>query len=325
MSGAAFSTPYIVGNPVFNADFYDREALIADLLDERRRIVYLVGRRRSGKTSILKRLEQLAPAVVIYLDVSTTSGSWKSLAKGLANQIKRRAQAMPRLSTVCESNDATADELLNRLTEQAEKTCFQVLLLLDEADRLSELKPKDLKKLRACLQAGAMDNARPALRTILAAGKQLGSLNSREEAISASFLDGVHVLYVPRFTDEAARRLVRQDQHPAGPIAVEETTEAQILSLAGNQPYLMQQLCYDLFDPYLRHLRAVRPVHRTPEFTIAAAFQDDCVSLSASERGILRAVAPDLALAEAELITKAGLAANPDIRLHLALLPRWAT
>jgi hypothetical protein len=319
MSPVLPSKPYVTGSPALDANFYDREDLVADLLDERRLLIYLVGNRRSGKTSLLKRLEALAPAVVLYLDLSTTDGSWGSIAKELASRINELAPSVPALSDVSPKGKAGPRKLLEALIAQAKARRFQVLLLLDEAHMLLKLSNAELQRLRAVLQKGAINGPRPVMRTILAAGKQLGELNDRVLSSGASFLAGIDVLYVSPLADDAARRLVHQEQHPAGPVRVDAQTENTILRLAGNQPYLMQQLCATLFENPERRLREIQPVDRSPGLAVTA-FRNDYESLSPHERCLLRALAPHRALREAELVAEARLPAGADISLHLALL-----
>src|SRR6185369_16450274 len=51
--------PYTVGGPVRGSHFYGRTALIQSILDGNDRAIWVVGNRRIGKTSLLRRMEQL--------------------------------------------------------------------------------------------------------------------------------------------------------------------------------------------------------------------------------------------------------------------------
>src|SRR5262245_37486787 len=51
--------PYTVGGPVRGPHFYGRTALIHAILDGNDRAVWVVGNRRIGKTSLLRRMEEL--------------------------------------------------------------------------------------------------------------------------------------------------------------------------------------------------------------------------------------------------------------------------
>src|SRR5215218_9861074 len=54
--------PYTVGGPVRGLHFYGRKALIQTILEGNDRAIWVVGNRRIGKTSLLRRLEELGNA-----------------------------------------------------------------------------------------------------------------------------------------------------------------------------------------------------------------------------------------------------------------------
>jgi chloramphenicol 3-O-phosphotransferase len=59
--------PYIVGSPVEGDNFYGRQALLDKIWSRPDKIIHLLGMRRVGKTSILKKLTTMGKA--IYLDL----------------------------------------------------------------------------------------------------------------------------------------------------------------------------------------------------------------------------------------------------------------
>lgn len=67
-------SPYIVSNWVAEPHFYGRAALCETLTTTRERCVYLVGTRRIGKTSLLRRLAVLLHPYGIYCDLMQAAG-----------------------------------------------------------------------------------------------------------------------------------------------------------------------------------------------------------------------------------------------------------
>jgi hypothetical protein len=69
---AALRNPYLIGGAARGASFYGRTALIQDLLDDNPRSIWIVGNRRIGKTSLLRRLKELGNTetrVTFYIDM----------------------------------------------------------------------------------------------------------------------------------------------------------------------------------------------------------------------------------------------------------------
>lgn len=68
------ASPYVVSNWVAGGHFYGREVLCDELVTAQDRCIYLMGTRRIGKTSLLKRLANLLSPHAIYCDLMHAAG-----------------------------------------------------------------------------------------------------------------------------------------------------------------------------------------------------------------------------------------------------------
>ncbi|HCM77858.1 MAG TPA: hypothetical protein DIS90_15850, partial [Cytophagales bacterium] len=88
--------PYIVGPWVSGTNFYGREAIIEDLLDENHKCIYLIGNRRIGKTSLLHKIEeevQKISEIPIFLDLQLTpEGGIRRMARSLYEEVLRKSR-----------------------------------------------------------------------------------------------------------------------------------------------------------------------------------------------------------------------------------------
>ena len=71
-------SPYVISGPVTGADFYGRRSLLEEITAGRCRATYVLGTRQIGKTSLLRQVETLVPAV--FLDLQWAGGRLDDLA-----------------------------------------------------------------------------------------------------------------------------------------------------------------------------------------------------------------------------------------------------
>jgi hypothetical protein len=274
--------PYIVGDPVMGRDFYGREAIIETICERRDRAVHMIGMRRIGKTSLLRQLESQLPA--IFLDfqaaVGRTGLTWQ-VQRGL-HRLSRRLPWLPP-----PDEGKSAFELLEDADEQAEAEGASLWLLCDEAEGLIDLGQQDseaLKMLRGVIWGGR------AIRTVLASAKNLVKLDDLcREWHTSPFLSNFPLpLYLGGLTDEAADALITQSQSESPVKAILEL-RTEIRRLTNNHPYLIQRLCYRLWQPD-NALRPLTPRDLEPDEHLAARLRMDFDYLSDTERHILQEV-----------------------------------
>lgn len=313
--------PYVAGPPVRAPHFYGRARLLAELTDPRYTCYYLVGTRRVGKTSLLKKLEEVAPPDVLplFVNLQRAVGRQSKLDTRRLNQVllrtaKREGQRQLVLQEIEAATELT--ERVEALAWAAEDAGLIVWLLWDESELLADLPQGTLMALRAVLQES------PSLRTVLAASKGLGGLNDRARDWQVSpFLFGFATRFIPPLNEGEACALIEQQDHPEGPVEVSSEACSALLEACGGHPYLLQALCLRLFETKKRRLRSPtrHDLDRVlSEEALGDVFQQDYDNLSPGERAVLRRLAQSQA-GEEELAQHAGLPAEGAHNLLVAL------
>ena len=239
--------PYVVGQWVRGDRFYGRNAQIAEILRGERDLVWLLGTRRVGKTSLLKQIELVSEIdpepryFAMYWDFQGVD----SAAELHLNFTDALLDAEDRLQHIgIDVDEITDDDLfvaLERLRRRLRSRRMQLLLLCDEVEELLGLQRADpslLRKLRHALQS------RDGIRTVLASTIRLWALAGQTEDTSP-FLHGfTPPIYIDRLTDDEARSLVSQSHLPPEERPdIDGETMTGIIEHCDNHPYLMQLVC----------------------------------------------------------------------------------
>lgn len=303
--------PYVVGGWVRGPQFYGRAQLLRAILDDSERSLWLGGGRRIGKTSALRRLEELGNdehRVAFYIDLQGADSAATMTAYFLDQDNEERLARLGLSSAELEGK--APHEVIRRLDRGAREHNLQVLLLLDEAEALIEVAHAEgdqiLKEIQREMQRTE------ALRVVLSATKRIMVLDEicRNWATS-KFLDGVMPRYLGPLTAEETRALIRQTQSPAPELADEAVTRAIMAATAGH-PFLVQWLCTELWSesglraPALEELRLDHNAD-----LVTRTFQEDFNYLAASERTLLKALAAADSLDAAALAATLG-GVSPD-------------
>lgn len=273
--GAAGGVPFVVGQWVRGAQFYGRQAQLAEILDGNRDCLWVLGTRVSGKTSLLRQLELVAEnepgrgLLPVFWDLqgaAEPSDLDSYFSEALVESRSRLEVAGVDVGPLLGRELFLALGGLRRAVSERGR---KLLLLCDEAEELIGLGrrvPALLRKLRRALQA------REGVRTVLAASARLWALAEQTEDTSP-FLHGfTPPVYLGSLTDGEARALVTQSQldGPVRPCFDPDTIE-RLLDLCGGHPYLLSLLGSRLLargdlaaavaeveaDPTLQHLFAV--------------------------------------------------------------------
>lgn len=280
------TSPYIVGSPVEREEmFFGRKEAIDEIRrqlrsDDRANVVLLEGNRRTGKTSILKRLQD--PEVLpgwITVNCSLQGGEGHATKAGLptnevfrlmARDIGWAAHAagvhvwLPdvdppdpgkpfQIAFVKALRHAFSGgrpfemfELFLQTVIDAAKP-RRLLLMLDEFDKLQEgidagvTSPQVPENIRYLL------HTYPDLSAVLAGSRRIKRL--REEYWSALFGFG-HRVPVSALPFEDARRLVTQPVD--GRLVFVPEARDRVVELCARQPFLIQSLCNRIFESAAR-------------------------------------------------------------------------
>lgn len=237
---------YVVGQWVRGTGFYGREREIAEVLEGPRSSLWLLGTRRSGKTSLLKQLEHLTASAPepVYFPVFWDFQGAENARELHLNFNDALLDAEERLEPL----DLTAEEIecddlfssLARLRRLLRTRSLKLLLLCDEVEELVALgrrEPALVRKLRRAMQASED------VRTVLASTIRLWEL-SGQSGDTSPFLHGfAPPIYVGRLSDDSARELIRQTRLPTAvrPAIADDAVET-LRRRCDNQPYLLQLL-----------------------------------------------------------------------------------
>ena len=282
--------PYIAGRWVSGPEFYGRQALIEDILHGPDDHLWVMGLRRSGKTSRLRQVELLSRetglSLPLFWDVQGCQAPG-DLATALDEGVEEATGCFAALGVdVSAWGGLDLFALLGTLTRLAQTSERRLFLLVDEAECLNYLArdlPHVLQRLRRVLQRG------PHIRTVLASSKRLSALHELcRDWETSPFLHGFALRYLGGLEPEAAEALICQRQAGRSVQAAPDVV-AQVRQLTGDHPYLLQLLCSRLFSAGSLRLVAGDDLAFV-DAQMAGFLLNDFAALADPERAILRAV-----------------------------------
>jgi len=240
--------PYIVGGWVTGKYFYGHTLLRHDILYGPNNYIWVIGTRRVGKTSLLRQLALDAPAsyLPIYWDLQGCQ-STTDLSDELFYAVEEQQALFAAFGfDIAELEEVSIRRQVQRLSQIAAVHNRTLLLLVDEPEVLIAIaaqEPVEIQRLRAALQ-------RPAnLRVVLASTKSLARLEEiSEDWLTSSFLAGFVPRHLSGLEPDEAEALMRQVQGQQR-TQVDAETVAAVQALTNNHAYLVQWLCYRLYQP----------------------------------------------------------------------------
>lgn len=300
--------PYSVGRWLRGPDHYGREQMLEYLISAEDPAIWVVGTRRMGKTSMLRQLEWLlirqegASAVPLFWDLqgSETKDDFDYELFLAVEDEMPRFQAYGVDVSALYNQDAI--QILRTLQRALRAHGKHLLLLIDEAEAWISLARNDyqaLARLRKAFQNGGM-------RTIMTSTKLLMQLNDlTRNWLTSPFLFGFTLVNLWNLEPEASVSLVMQEQSNT-PVNVERERIDEILRHSHRHPYLVQTLCYRLFEEKQGRgsLREIREEDLQADHLLAGFFEVDFKCLAPTERQILLTVARQGVISEEELVAK---------------------
>lgn len=283
--------PYITGRWVRGTDFYGRRTLIDTILYGPDNSLWVMGLRRSGKTSLLRQVELLSEKgdyLPLFWDLQGCESPEDfalSLYEGV-EEAEERFQRYGKDEEIARWEDLNLFELLKELSHFCKGHNLKLLLLIDEAEALNRLarkNPRVLERLRRTFQRS------PLIRTVLVSGKRLSALGELCRGWETSpFLHGFTLYYLDNFSPDETADLVHQRQRVT-PVQAPSEVVMTIYQLTRGHPYLVQLLCAQLFTD-----GCLRPLTEADLSAVDAQMVDllsnDFDALSHEERRIIRAV-----------------------------------
>jgi HEAT repeat protein len=249
----AVANPYVVGKPLAadSAMFFGRAGEIAFVeraltSGDEGNVVVLVGQRRTGKTSLLKRLEaRLAQwCRPTFIDVQ---GMLVDDTGAFFQELARRALPKTSEPMVREAGAAPYDSYSSgpeQVQEAADRLEGRVVLLLDEFDDLEQkvrtgvLGPEVFSQLRHLIQHSRN------ISFVLSGSDRLEELAGEHWSF---LLNLATHRRIGCLKPEVAEQVIRV---PLGRLGVvcEEAALARAITLTGRNPYLLQLLGYRLVE-----------------------------------------------------------------------------
>jgi len=314
---ASYRNPYTIGGWVSGQRYYGHADLRQYILLGSDNYIWIIGTRRVGKTSLLRQLDVQGRKeyLPIYWDMQgciTAEDLRDELVFALEDRAAQWAKLGVDVAALAGEDMANA---LRKVCRQAEKQGARVLLLIDEPEPLIEIaqaEPQAVQRLRAAFQRP------PNLRVILASTKVLASLQeiSRDWPTSP-FLAGFAPFYLDGLARADAEKLMRQEQR--NPVHVTPETIRRIHDFTGDHPYLLQWLCYRLYQAD-HSLRPPRKEDIVLDAMLTTLFQLQFDQLSPAERRILLFLVDGGA--EVEVIANALGMATAEAAAYLYMMGR---
>jgi len=326
---ASFTNPFFFESPSDRWSFTDRENQTAQLLqmmEERGRRMLLFGRRRMGKTSLIKNSAEKAKATFLYCDIST--------AANMGEVARKLMDAAPK----------EGDRRLSRALEIAAKYLKSVGISAGKVTLTGELRPdeanKTLEGVLNTLNGRAADNDEvwtvclDEFQEIRALGGervdwQLRGIMQEHRNLNYLFTGSDHRM-VGWMTEPAAPFFKQLQQMEVGPIEpdhmagwIERRAKvgglpnfpygAQIVAAAGPCTGDIVRMAKAVFGLALG--KAPRDLISTAFDSIGlielhAEFLNHWRSLSTNQRGVLRAIADGKAPSSADTLREYGFRAT---------------
>ncbi len=280
--------PFLVGPPVPAADFINHKR-------ELRRVVgrilssgqstALIGEPRSGKTSLLKYLqdpqqraelygEAAASLRFQYFDVDTLGDDftqadfWKRALEPLRESLEAQPAPLREAYQICAQN-RYATYTLEKLLARMRQAGVRLVLLIDEFDRLLGHASLNNAEFYGGLRSLAT-RSEGALALVLAARKTVGELNTATQEFSRTgspYFNFLGEVVMRPFSQKNARALLNRD---GGRFTAQERD--RILSLADGHPYYLQAAASALWNAYDDLESGESEEENTPENRWALAF-----------------------------------------------------
>jgi len=238
------ANPYIAGRPVLDDELYGREELIANSYQNENNNIWLLGRRRSGKTSVLYAIEEFARKEREWFPVYITLEHCFS-DDDIKNECWEQLQTNLEKSGLdgYQPPDAQHDciNLLKNFCKWLNARKLGLLVLLDEIEQLEDLDEGSQieRKLRQLL--GTKDLR---LRIIIGAARVLRT----EKIVTSPFIGLFLTEYIGAIAPEEARRLILAEKNDSVNIQATEELINKILTVTACEPYLCQYLCNKLYQ-----------------------------------------------------------------------------
>ncbi len=269
--------PYVVGNPVSGSLFVGRDDILARIEELWRPkgqlpSILLYGHRRMGKTSILQNLTgHLGPHTTLIDFNMQRVGMVNNPGKLLHNLALALYDSLPEPTDFPEPTEVTFtnhnpynafDRFLRKLNPHRHQTRY--IIALDEFELLEQRIDEGRLDRELLTYLRSLINTYPWFILALAG---LHSLQEMTHDYWSPLFGNVTPIPVSFLSSKAATNLITNPTDDF-PIDYDPEAIAEIYSLTGGQPYLLQLICHNLVSNY-NHQRFEDNIDIEPSFSLA--------------------------------------------------------
>jgi hypothetical protein len=234
-------TNFVVGSPARDRQFYGRTRELQTLHSQQ--WTWVCGQRRSGKTSLLFRLEsdlRTKGQLPLYCNLEhlpDEPDGWALIRHFFETHDKKHLgpHGLQQAEFQGPSAAAAFGQLFTRLQAAVQQ---EVVLLWDEAEHFLDVAAKDpdfFKELRTI-------ELPDAFRCVLAASQSLAALFDSQENADQSFLTRFRWLPLAGLEDPDARALLQGAQTGGWPAPLDDRLVSDAIAWTGGHPFLLQEL-----------------------------------------------------------------------------------
>ena len=287
------ANPYTVGPPVSYSHLYGRDELIQKCYQDVHNNIWLLGRRRSGKTSVLYAIEEYAlnseewfPVYVTLEDCFSDADIKKSFLRDFRNNLAK-FEMKEEYQLPDDNEYGGFVDLVDDICQGLNKCGIGLLLLLDEFEQIEELGEEGSRIIPSL---GVILGRRGCKSRVIIAAARV--LRTQRTAKSSPFnrLFASTVTIGP-IRPQAARELILQEKNnDIEEMRLDGELIDEILNVTACEPYLCQYLCRRLYQSD-NSLREIMPEDLTQlDYILDQMFALDYSYLEEGEKDILRKI-----------------------------------
>jgi AAA+ ATPase superfamily predicted ATPase len=259
--------PYSYGSPVDEAEFFGRQVELEQILQAVtkpiKQDVFIVGERRAGKTSLLFQLNKRLniPFITVYILLTESQPRTDNVLNHVLGKIVQSFIERGILDSTWITHHFTYMDFTDKIYEilqAAQKNIpnINIILLLDEADFLLQIKEEDTfermqkieykvdehaqRILRAALQSPKTGSR---LRAVVAGTTDLSTYVTQH---SSPFFNHFRFIHLKPLSPEETYDLIVKTASIQG-FSYSQNAIKRLSYLSGGQPYYCQALCYEAF------------------------------------------------------------------------------
>ncbi|MCB1044337.1 MAG: ATP-binding protein [Acidobacteria bacterium] len=236
--------PFIAGRWVTGPHFFGRRELIKDLIHSHENCQWVIGKRRVGKTSLLRQIEaeihREGGGAALFWDIQ---GSYDAsgLLESLHDAVEDARDMFPDVWEGIDFQPNTQNQChqtLKQLVRSVHRHHESLVILIDEAEELINIGRNDtelLGKLRKVLQHTA------GLRTVLCSTTRLEQLHQLMSLETSPFLHGFESHFLGHLSRDETLALIAQGM-------TDLAQAEEISTLTEGNPFETQLIAKHVFD-----------------------------------------------------------------------------